>query len=92
MSHRHPLITFLSFLVNARCILLIQTTVFITGNGLRARKRRTEEGSGGRERRRQWRERRASFDEELDGGTFISAFSLILSGRKGLWGSCSWRQ
>lgn len=49
MGHRHPLITFLSFLVNARCILLIQTTVFITGNGLRARKRRTDEESGGRE-------------------------------------------
>lgn len=49
MSHRHPLITFLSFLVNARCILLIQTAVFITGNGLRARKRGTEEGSRRRE-------------------------------------------
>lgn len=74
MSHRHPLITFLSFLVNARCILLIQTAVFITGNGLRARKRRTEEGSRGRER--SWRERRAFFDEERDGGTFLSTCSL----------------
>lgn len=71
MSHRHPLITFLSFLVNARCILLIQTAVFITGNGLRARKRGTEGGRGAGERRR-----RAFFGEELDGGTFLSACSL----------------
>lgn len=95
VSHRHPLITFLSFLVNARCILLIETTMFITGNGLRARKRKTEKGSGGRERRRQWRDRRAFSDEELDSGTFISACSLILSGRKVPWGGgggCSWRQ
>lgn len=50
-SHIHPLITFLSVRVNARCILLIQTTVFITSNGLWERER--EKGRRGREGRRE---------------------------------------
>lgn len=52
-SHIHPLITFLSICVNARCILLIQTTVFITSNGLRERKEEGREGArmgGGRQK------------------------------------------
>lgn len=39
LRHIHSLITFLSVRVNARCILLIQTTVFITSNGLWERKK-----------------------------------------------------
>lgn len=38
-SHISTLITFLSIPVNARCILLIQTAVFITSNGPRERER-----------------------------------------------------
>ncbi len=52
-SHIHPLITFLSVCVNARCILLIQTAVFITSNGLWERKE-----DRGREREREWGETR----------------------------------
>lgn len=46
-SNIQPLITFLSICVNARCILLIQTTVFITSNGLGEEERRTHEGRRG---------------------------------------------
>lgn len=59
--HKRPLITFLSARVNARCILLIETTVFITSNGPKERKRGGEKES---ERGRHTEEMKVDKSEE----------------------------